>query len=144
MPLSQPAAASMRRTQPGGLAGKLSSLFCGALLLGCSGGAQGQPEGPRYGPEMRFSGMLITAFEMANFNGCWFSITPQASADFDRLVPAADPPADRQENRFYLEILGRRTLGENTPPEGYGHLGMWSCEIEASRILVARRMPPGG
>ncbi|HEX8364127.1 MAG TPA: hypothetical protein VF603_02450 [Allosphingosinicella sp.] len=143
MTLPEPAAHPPRRPRRGGLFGKPGSLFCGALLLGSFGCAQTQPDVPGYGPETRFSGTLIAGFEIASFNGCWFSITPEASADFDRLVPAADPPQDRSPAQFHLEIIGRRTLGENMPPEGYGHLGMWSCQIEASRILVARRMPPG-
>ncbi|HEX8653828.1 MAG TPA: hypothetical protein VF693_01210 [Allosphingosinicella sp.] len=141
MTLPEPAAGPLRRTQRGRLFDRLRPLFSGALLLGTSGCAQVQPEGPGYGPEARISGTLIAGFELANFNGCWFTITPKASDDFDRLVPAADRPEDRAAARFYLEIIGRRTLGE-MPPEGYGHLGMSSCQIEASRILVARRVAP--
>jgi hypothetical protein len=104
------------------------------------GGSDPQPPtAPReeFGPEEAMAGTYITRFEHAEFNGCWLGMTAEAAAEFRRLVPAESADARRHGSSYQLRILGRRSVGSESGPPLYGHLGGWRCEIRATRIISA-------
>ena len=102
-------------------------------------------DGETYGPLTRFKGEQASAFELSSFEGCWFSNSPEFYRQFQRLnLP--DPPRSLDVVRYQLEFDGRRTVRkkEDTSIGGYGHLGMFSCEIRAETLISARLLTPAG
>lgn len=103
--------------------------------------AAAQPGEPRYGPKQRFEGVLETAFEVSAFQGCWFETSPRAGRDWQRIAPISGAEAQLELARYRLEFVGRRTVGDRAPPDGYGHLGMWPCQIRAERMISVELLP---
>lgn len=98
-------------------------------------------DGQRYGPLQRFKGVQAGAFELSSFGGCWFA----NSLDFYRQFEALGLPKPAPANEvveYELEFIGRQTLGKRGEFGGYGHLGMWSCQIRAETLISARLLPP--
>jgi hypothetical protein len=115
------------------------------LLAGCAT-PPAPPLMPEQGPlgsEQSFTGVLALGFERQSFNDCWLEFRGSAQADLARLAPS---PALADEQAFYaaeVTLVGRRREMINVGShdvrgQGFGHLGMYPCLIEASRIVAAR------
>jgi len=98
-------------------------------------------DGYRYGPRRRFKGVSYSAFEVSSFGGCWFTNSFEFYRQFEQLhLP--QPPPGSQETRYELEFIGRQTIAKPGRLGGYGHLGMWSCQIRAETLISARLLSP--
>jgi hypothetical protein len=99
-------------------------------------------QGP-FGAEQSFTGVLRLGFERMSFDECWLDPKGSAFADLARLAPS---PALTDQRAFYsadVTLTGRRrnmvdVTGDNYRGQGFGHLGMYPCLIEAVRITAAR------
>jgi hypothetical protein len=99
-------------------------------------------QGP-FGPEQSFTGVLALGFEHQSFDGCWLSFKDSAVSDLARLAPS---PALTDQTASYIAdvtLVGRRrdvldATDGNLGEAGFGHLGMYSCLVEAARITAAR------
>jgi hypothetical protein len=97
-------------------------------------------DGQLYGPRRRFKGVQAGAFELSSFGGCWFANSLEFYRQFERLgLPKPAPTEGLVE--YELEFIGRQTLGKRGEFGGYGHLGMWSCQIRAETLISARLLP---
>jgi hypothetical protein len=94
---------------------------------------------PRYGAERYFAGKWITGPETSSFEGCWFERTQDAFGDFARLLNNQLPTGF--SNAFEIGFIGRRADWPAGAPGGFGHLGHYPCQIEATKILKARELP---
>ena len=95
------------------------------------------PPPPQFGAEEAMTGTWTASFEHSEFNGCWFDITSEAYAEFQRLDPRVNDPAPTLGRSWRLRIMGRRSVDPGSGAPGYGHMGGWRCEIRATRILSA-------
>lgn len=96
---------------------------------------QPPPKRPLYGPPEHLSGTYVGGWERSNFEGCWLDFTEEAGTDFLRLLPKVEK-AQRERLRLKLNMLGRRSIQPiQTPPARYGHMGAYSCGVEATKIL---------
>ena len=113
------------------------------LLAGCA-----TPPPPPYvqgafGPVQNFTGIVRLGFERQSFNECWLDFHGSSMAELGRLAPSpalADPQASYAAD---ATLTGRRRDMINVPGgdlmgRGYGHLGMYPCLIEATRITAAQ------
>jgi hypothetical protein len=99
-------------------------------------------QGP-FGPEQGFTGRLRLGFERQSFDECWLDFRGSAMADLGRLAPS---PALADQTASYgaeVTLTGRRRImvnvaGSDLMGQGFGHLGMYPCLIEATRITAAR------
>ena len=115
------------------------------LMAGCAA-PPSPPLFPRQGPfgaEQSFTGVLVLSFERQSFDGCWLDFSGSAQSDLGSLAPS---PALADQRAFYsadVTLTGRRrnmvdVTGDNYQGQGFGHLGMYPCLIEAVRITAAR------
>jgi hypothetical protein len=95
------------------------------------------PQEPQFGAEEAMAGTWTTRFEHSEFNSCWFEMTAQAQADFERLYPRNSADAPQFGRSYRLRIMGRPAIDPASGPASYGHMGGWRCEIRATRILSA-------
>lgn len=115
------------------------------LMAGCA--APPRPplfpsQGP-FGAERSFTGVLRLGFERMSFDECWLDPKGSAFADLARLAPS---PALADQRAYYsadVTLTGRRrdminVTGNDFMGQGFGHLGMYPCLIEAVRITAAR------
>ena len=93
-----------------------------------------------FGPSRSYSGVYSSSFEQSEFGGCWLSFVPAASKKFFSLVP----PETHWGRRYRIDFTGRSTprLKSVGRGQGYGHLGMFPCEIEVTEIRSARILRP--
>ena len=89
-----------------------------------------------FGPEQPLSGVYTSSFEQSEFRGCWLSFAPSASKKFFSLVP----PETHWGRRYRIDAVGRTTprLTKVGNGHGYGHLGMYPCEIQVTQVRSAR------
>ena len=93
--------------------------------------------GPQtFGPERPLSGVYTSSFEQSEFRGCWLSFNPAASKKFFSMVP----PETHWGRRYRLDAVGRSTprLAKVGRGNGYGHLGMYPCEIQLTEVRSVR------
>ena len=96
-----------------------------------------------FGPEQRFTGIVRLGFERQSFNECWLDFGGSSMAELARLAPSPafmDPQASYAAD---ATLIGRRRDMLNVPGgdlmgRGYGHLGMYPCLIEATRVMAAQ------
>jgi hypothetical protein len=99
-------------------------------------------DGELYGPRREFRGVSAGAFELSSFGGCWFTNSPEYYRQFQALALPKPPP--RQEVVHYeLAFIGRQTVAKPGQRGGYGHLGMWHCQIRAETLISAKLLAPG-
>ncbi len=99
-------------------------------------------QGP-FGPERSYTGVLGLGFERQSFDNCWLDFRGSSLADLEALAPS---PALRDQHASYaadVTLIGRRrdvvdAADGDAQGAGFGHLGMYSCLIEATRIIAAR------
>jgi hypothetical protein len=121
------------------------SLFLSAMLTGCA--TPPQPplmaqQGP-FGAEQNFTGILALGFERQSFNNCWLDLFGTAQTDLARLAPSPALADQRAPYAAEVTLVGRRrdmlnVEGQDVGGQGFGHLGMYPCLIEATRITAAR------
>jgi hypothetical protein len=97
-----------------------------------------------FGSEQTFTGELRLGFERQSFNECYLEFRGSAMADLGRLAPSPALNDQRAPYATQVTLVGRRrsliNMGQEGPSgQGFGHLGMYPCLIEASRITAARR-----
>lgn len=109
------------------------------------------PQQTDFGPERSFTGVVGFGLERQSFDDCWLDLSVEARADLARLAPS---PALADERMVYaadVTLIGRRRsminmeydTGTSLPfGPGYGHLGLYECEVKAARILSARLREP--
>lgn len=68
---------------------------------------------------------------------CWVEWTKSASAELERLSQSLDGGWGAVQ---WARLEGRGRLA--TMPGGFGHLGMYMCQIEISSLAVARPLDP--
>jgi hypothetical protein len=115
------------------------------LIAGCATppAAPLFPRQGEFGAERSFTGVLRLGFERMSLDQCWLDPTGSAFADLARLAPS---PALADQQASYsadVTLTGRRrdmvdVTGDNYQGQGFGHLGMYPCLIEAVRITAAR------
>lgn len=140
-PLDRIAAAILGATM------RINALFVASALLvaGCTT-VPPEPLFPsqgEFGPEQSFTGLLRLGFERQSFDECWLDFRGSAMADLGRLAPS---PALADQMASYsadVTLTGRRramvnVAGNDWMGQGFGHLGMYPCLIEATRITAAR------
>ena len=121
------------------------SLLVSAMLAGCATPPP-QPRIPQQGPfgaEQSFTGILAFGFERQSFNNCWLELRGSAPADLERLAPSPALADERAPYAADVTLVGRRREvlnvdGQDVGGQGFGHLGMYPCLIEASQITAAR------
>lgn len=99
-------------------------------------------QGP-FGAERSFTGVLRLGFERMSLDECWLDPAGTAFSDLARLAPS---PALADQQASYsadVTLTGRRrdmlnVTGSDYQGQGFGHLGMYPCLIEAVRITAAR------
>jgi hypothetical protein len=93
-----------------------------------------------YGQRQSYSGTYAEHFEFSEFAGCYLTFTPSAWAKYRAVVPET---FDRQ--RAKLDFVGRGTarLRDFKPGDrrGYGHMGMYPCQIEVIDLRTAKPLP---
>jgi hypothetical protein len=118
-----------------------------ALLAGCVHPPE-PPLPPHQGPfgaEQTFTGVLRLGFERQSFDECWLDLTNTASNDLYRLAPSPALADSQASYSADVTLVGRRRNVENGEPEpgynsvGFGHMGAYPCEIQATRITAARQ-----
>jgi hypothetical protein len=100
------------------------------------------PSQGEFGAERSFTGTLRLGFERQSFNQCWLDLAGSAWSDLARLAPS---PALADQMAAYsaeVTLVGRRrdminATGDNFGGQGFGHLGMYPCLVEAVRIIAA-------
>lgn len=115
------------------------------LLAGCATPPQ-PPQLPQqgpFGPESSFTGVLALGFERQSFNNCWLELRGTAQADLARLAPSPALADERAAYAADVTLTGRRREllnpeARDASGQGFGHLGMYPCLIEATRITAAR------
>ena len=130
--------------------GKRPALIFTVLLLADAGSAPASAsgshpprtveiEGELYGPPARFKGVHAIAFELSAFKGCWFTNGAEFYRQFKRLA-LPDPPRTTDVVEYELEFIGRRTVRKRDDGAigGFGHLGMFSCQIRAEKLISAK------
>jgi hypothetical protein len=125
-------------------AGRLASTAVSvSLLLSACASMPPQPAHQGgFGREQTLSGTLRLGFERQSFNDCWLDFRGTAMADLGRLAPS---PALNDEQAPYsaeVTLVGRRrdmvNMGQEGPSgQGFGHLGMYPCLVEATRVTAA-------
>jgi hypothetical protein len=101
------------------------------------------PSQGAFGAERSFTGIVRFGFERMSFDECWLDFRGSALSDLARLAPS---PALADQMAAYsadVTLTGRRrdmvnVTGNNFMGQGFGHLGMYPCLIEAVRITAAR------
>ena len=101
------------------------------------------PRQGEFGAEQSFTGVLVLSFERQSFEECWLDFRGSAGSDLTRLAPS---PALADQQAAYVAdvtLTGRRrnmvdVTGDDYRGQGFGHLGMYPCLIEAVRITAAR------
>lgn len=96
---------------------------------------------PEFGAEQRMQGIYQTGFERAEFDGCWFSMTPEAVSTFRRIVSPTTADAPRPGARYRIDVVARRSVDQPGQPNRYGHMGGWPCEIRAHQLVTAEILP---
>lgn len=112
-------------------------IWAAVLLSGAHSPLSNHPSlgRPLYGPPEHLSGTYVGGFERSNFEGCWLKFTEEAETDFLRLLPKLGG-VQRERPRLKLKMLGRRSIQPiQTPPARHGHMGAYSCGVEATKIL---------
>lgn len=114
------------------------------LLAGCATAPAPPlvPERGPFGPEQSFTGILALGIERESFDDCWLEFRGSSRADLARLAPS---PALANTMAFYaadVTLAGRRrdmlNLGSHDiQGRGFGHLGIYPCLIETTRIIAA-------
>lgn len=135
----------MRRQRNGGETGMKRTRAMAPLMLAALAACQAKPEPltvtvPGYPevvnmPAKRMTGTLTLGFEISRFNQCWFDMTRAASARFQRIAPEA---SGRGPHRYRVVMFAMRTPSSD-PAIQYGHLGMYPCQILATRFLSVKR-----
>jgi hypothetical protein len=92
--------------------------------------------GIAYLPEQRMEGDLTLGFEISALDRCWFDMTAKASAQFERWAPEA---SSRGPHYYRVVIIGRSTPPLDPGNSEYGHLGVYPCQVQATRILSVKR-----
>jgi hypothetical protein len=123
-------------------------LACALALLASSGCETVPPEPlfpqqTEFGPEQTFTGTLVMSFERQSFDGCWLDFRENSLSELSALAPS---PALADQQAYYsaqVTLIGRKRGMINVTEDGnfgqgYGHLGMYQCLIEARRITAAR------
>lgn len=115
-------------------------------LAGCATPPQPplMPQQGPFGAEQSLTGVLALGFERQSFNDCWLEFRGSAQADLSRLAPSpalADPEAAYVAD---VTLTGRRRVminaaGHDVRGQSFGHLGMYPCLIEATRVTAARQ-----
>ena len=115
------------------------------LIAGCASPppAPLYPRQGAFGAEQSFTGVLVLSFERQSFEECWLDLHGSAGSDLARLAPS---PALADQRAAYVAdvtLTGRRrnmvdVTDGNFRGQGFGHLGMYPCLIEAVRITAAR------
>ena len=123
-------------------------LWAMAASLGSVAACVGPPEPNfpyqgEFGPERSFTGQLQLSFERQSFDECYLQFRGSAMADLARLAPS--PALSDQQASYSAEVtlVGRRRNVVNATRDGvmghgFGHLGMYPCLIETTRIIAAR------
>lgn len=119
------------------------ALLSMSLVASCATVPQPPGQGP-FGPEQSFTGRLHLGIERQSLDDCWLDFRGSAMADLGRLAPSpalADPTAPYGAE---VTLVGRRRAmvnlaGSDLMGQGFGHLGVYPCLIEATRIIAARR-----
>ena len=124
---------------------RASALFAIGLAAGCvtAPPAPVFPSQGEFGPERSFTGHLRLGFERQSFDECWLDFRGSAMRDLGRLAPS---PALADQTAPYgaeVTLTGRRrdminAAGNDFMGQGFGHLGMYPCLIEATAITAAR------
>lgn len=122
------------------------TLFLSVLVAGCAATPPEPPLIPEQGPfgaEQSFTGVLALGLERQSFNDCWLEFRGSAQADLARLAPSPALADERAGYAADVTLTGRRremrNLGDRQlSGEGFGHLGMYPCLIEATAISAAR------
>jgi hypothetical protein len=124
--------------------GFLTLLLPTLLTAGCATPpAPLVPSQGAFGAERSFTGILRLGFERQSFDQCWLDMRDSAFSDLARLAPS---PALADQTAAYsadVTLIGRRrdmvnVTGNDLAGQGFGHLGMYPCLIEAVRIIAAR------
>jgi hypothetical protein len=76
------------------------------------------------------AGELILSFERSELLGCWFDATGEAGRQLGARTP--DP---RASYRFRVRIAGQRTSRQVQGGPRFGHMGMFPCQIRATRFI---------
>lgn len=114
-----------------------------ALVLGGCVTAPDFPRQGEFGPEQSFTGDLRLGFERQSFDQCWLDLANTAWADLGRLAPSPALADQRAVYAARVTLVGRRRNMingdfEGTVGLGFGHLGMYPCLVQATRITAAQ------
>jgi len=95
------------------------------------------PGPPPAGPPQPYRGIFRFGFAQATFEDCWLSLRGTAWEAFERRHPDYEQTAlDGNIAAYEIAFEGvKRTSGR------YGHLGGYTCEYEATRLLDSRPAP---
>ncbi|HET7709285.1 MAG TPA: hypothetical protein VFK50_07110 [Sphingomicrobium sp.] len=86
-----------------------------------------------------FAGIHTAHLEFSEFNGCWLEFAPSAYERYRRLVPQS---FDLQRVRIAFIGRGTARLRGFKRGSGYGHMGMYPCQIEVLELRSAAPLPP--
>lgn len=117
-----------------------------ALLVSCAQStvtSTSVPERRAYGAQRNLTGIYDRGFELSSFDGCSLEFTKEAGRDLIRLVPDLE---QFRETRIIVKLMiqGRKTLPTNGSLQSrYGHLGMFGCQIQASKVFSAKVVQRG-
>jgi hypothetical protein len=123
----------------------LTSIIGSILLSACVTPAKEFPfpyQG-EFGQEQTFTGELALSFERQSFDECWLDFRGSAGADLGRLAPSPALADDRGVYSAHVTLIGRRRnvingTRDTLLGQGFGHLRMYPCLIEATSITAAR------
>jgi hypothetical protein len=98
-------------------------------------------QGP-FGPEQSFTGTLVLGFERQSLDQCWLDLAGSAQADLRRLAPSPALADSQAAYAAEVTLTGRRrdmldVEGRDVRGASFGHLGMYPCLVEATRITAA-------
>jgi hypothetical protein len=114
------------------------------LLAGCATRALPPliPQQGDFGTEQSFSGVLALGFERQSLDGCWLEFAGSAQTDLQRLAPSPAMADSLAPYSADVTLIGRRravinVTGDDLGGQGFGHLSMYPCLIEATRVSAA-------
>ena len=93
--------------------------------------------GVTYMPVQRMVGNIRLGFELQTFNGCWFGMTSEAYAQLQRHAPESN---GRGPYQYRVAMMGRSTSPAESESTAYGHLGMYPCQVQATRFISIERV----
>jgi hypothetical protein len=105
------------------------------LTLGC---ATPEASAPAPAPSVQtFRGLYSFGFEVSTFEGCWLNMSGDAWATFESRHPEI---AETRSNggAYNYEIRFEGTRREGMPA---GHMGLYHCQYDVTRLLESRRAP---